>query len=251
MISLLVSLLPMKRIYRVSIWMISGLSLIGLIVSFSRTFWVFIILGIVIMLFFINNEQRKTLVAGLSIISLAGIIVFFSVFEGKTKMMSMILSNRLMSTTKGTKDLSAYQRFIEYETVLKSVEENPMFGNGLGKTFNFYDPYLHLTQRPKNVHNGYLYIAFRLGIPMLVVFLCFLMMYLGNGLIETRRQKDEFWRLLSFSAFLTILMIAFACLTSNQFFARDGGVILAVSFAIISISSHSRKSELDKNKISS
>jgi hypothetical protein len=67
------------------------------------------------------------------------------------------------------------------------------------------------------------------------------MMYLGNGLIETRRQKDEFWRLLSFSAFLTILMIAFACLTSNQFFARDGGVILAVSFAIISISSHSRK----------
>ena len=242
--SLIMSVLPMKRIYRLALWGMSVATIGALIVSFSRSFWLFVMFGIIYILFYLGKKQRKILVIALALIMFSGTISFFTVFKEKADLMLMVLSKRLTSSTKGTKDVSMKLRLVEYEEVFNLIGENPLFGNGLGKKFHFYVPNLHITTHTQNIHNGYLYAMYRFGIPMTLIFLFILGYNIFVSEKLARKLKEPFFKYLILSTMITLMMLAAASLFSNQFFQRDTGVIMALSFAFISTTQKKYKNKL-------
>lgn len=231
--ALILSLLKINIISRVMLWGLAGASAAALIVSFSRSFWVIVMLGVFLMLFYLSWKQKRILLTGLALILVSGIIAFFSIFQEKSTAMIEILVDRLQSTGKGKADVSVQLRLIEYEEVFKGIWQNPWFGNGMGKKINYYEPNLHFNVTTHNIHSGYIFAAYRYGIPMSFLFFFVIAYYLFFGERLSVKLKDDFFRALVLSCTVSLLMIVVASFASNQFFARDGGVLLAVCFAFI------------------
>ena len=232
--SLIMSLLPMKKIYRIMLWGLGFIAIAALIVSFSRSFWVFDAFAFLIILFYLSKRHRRVMVTGLMIIAIAGTVTLFTAFKEKADLMIMVLENRLLSTTKGTKDVSLELRLVEYDEAIRRIEEHPWFGNGLGNKINFYVPFLHFTTHTKYIHNGYLFTMFRMGIPLTLVFVTILIYYFISGERLARKLKEPFYKYLALASVMSLLMLLASSMLSNQFFQRDAGVIIALSFAFIS-----------------
>lgn len=232
--SMILSLLPMKKIYRILLWGLGFLSTAALIVSFSRSFWVFVVFAFILMLFYLNKHNRTVFLIGLVIISLAGTVTLFTVFKEKADLMIAVLENRVLSTTKGTKDVSLELRLIEYDEALKQIEKHPWFGNGLGNKINFYVPFMHISTHTKYIHNGYLFTMFRMGIPLTIVLVTILIYFFITGEKLARKLKEPFYKYLVLVSSVSLLMLMASSMLSNQFFQRDAGVIIALSFAFIS-----------------
>jgi len=242
--SLIMSLLPMKKIYRLALWGLTFASIAALVVSFSRSFWVFVFFGIIYIFFYLVKSQKKLIAAALGIIILTGTVSFFSFFGERANLMLLVLSERLTSATKGSKDVSMKLRLVEYDEALKQISRNPLFGNGLGKRFHFYVPNLHITTYTPNIHNGYLYAIYRFGIPVAFIFFFILAYNIFISERMSRKLTDPFYRNLNLAVMISLMMLAAASLFSNQFFQRDCGVILALGFAFISITQKKYKQQL-------
>ncbi len=232
--SLIMALLPMKTIYRIMLWGLGFLSMAALIVSFSRSFWIFVAIAVVYMLFYLSKRHRKVLIISLLLLAIAGTVTLFTVFNDKADLMIMVLKNRVLSSTKGTKDVSLELRLVEYEEVLNRIGQHPWFGNGMGNHVDFYVPFLHLTTHTKNTHNGYFFALFRFGIPLTIVFVSFLIYYLLAGERLARKLKEPFYKYLMLASAVSLIMLMVTSFLSNQFFQRDTGIIIALSFAFIS-----------------
>ncbi len=232
--SLILSLLPMKMIYRLMLWGLTLLTTAALIVSFSRSFWVFVIFGVFYLFFYLSRKQKKILIVGLSIVLFAGSVSFFTIFKEKADLMLIVLSNRLQSTTKGKKDVSLHLRLIEYDAVFKEIAKYPFFGNGLGKKFHFYVTNLHSTTYTRNIHNGYFFTVFRLGFPLTIVFLLVLFYNIFIAGHIARRLDAPFYRNLMLVTMISLLMLVASSLTANQFFERDSCIIMALGYAFVS-----------------
>ena len=233
--SLIMSLLPMKQIWRFLLWGLALASIAGLVVSFSRSFWVFVTFAMIAVFFYLSKKQKKIIIIAIGLIMFASSVTFFTFFREKADLMLQVLEHRIASTTKGTKDVSWKLRAIEYDEAMSRISEHPLFGNGLGKKIKYYVPVLHWTTITHNIHNGYLFAAFRLGIPLTLIFLIILGYNTVMAERLTRKLKDPFYKNLLLASMFSLLLLITASLLSNQFFSRDGGIILALSFAFVSI----------------
>jgi len=242
--SLIMSLLPMRKIYRLALWGLAFAAIAALVVSFSRSFWVFVIFGIILIFFYLVKRQKKIIVVALGLIILTGTVSFFSFFGEKADLMIVVLTERFTSTTKGSKDVSLKLRLVEYEEALKKIAKHPLFGNGLGKHFHFYVPFLHITTYTQYIHSGYLYALYRFGIPLTFMFLFILGYNIFVSERMSRKLKDPFYKNLILSSMISLLMLAAASIFSNQFFQRDSGIILALAFSFVSIAQKKYKQEL-------
>ena len=233
--SVMLSLIDMKVWKRVTVFIFLVLSTSALLVSFSRSFWLLIIFGIILLFFYLNKKQKIMLLIGFFIISIIGTVIFLNVFKEKSKLMTTIIEKRILSSTEGSKDISVQLRLVEYEQVFRGIAASPWFGNGLGKRVEFYDPNLHWTFRAFNIHNSYFFIVYRVGIPLALFFFFPVIYRIFWGERLARRIDDQFYKALLLGATSTILLITIASFASAQFFNRDGTVVLAMSYALIDI----------------
>jgi len=245
---LIMSVFVQKTWHRIALWVFSAISIGALVVSFSRSFWLFVIFGTILIFFYLSKQQKKTITIAIITIIIGSTIAFFSIFEEKAELMTQVLSKRILSSGQGTKDVSVQVRLIEYDAALDKIAENPFFGNGLGRKFRFYDPIIHITTNTFNIHNGYLFTIYRFGIPMALCFFVILGLFLWRSERLARKHNDPFFKQISIASMVTIMMMIVACMASNQFFSRDGGFVLAVSFALVSVA-ESRYRQLTHDNI--
>ncbi|ROL62352.1 hypothetical protein D9V86_01105 [Bacteroidetes/Chlorobi group bacterium ChocPot_Mid] len=233
-----------NKIITVLLILFTSISVIGLITSFSRTFWVILLAQLVLVIFYLTGKQRvKLLIYSLIAIIILSSTLFFA-FEEKSKVMVKLIENRFVSAGKGTKDISVQARFAEYEQVWKGIYQYPLGGNGLARKFDFWNILDSQTTHARFIHNGYLFIMFRMGIPVLIVFLIPYFYYLVIGERLARKSKDEFFRLLSIGSFMAILLMLISNFTAAQLIQREAVFVTALAFAFIGIASDKQKSEV-------
>jgi O-antigen ligase len=83
---------------------------------------------------------------------------------------------RLFSVGQYGSDRSVYYRLVESGHVLDQIRARPAFGSGLGASIYWGRPLYNVpAQRYTFVHNGYLYLAWKLGLPFALLLLGALM----------------------------------------------------------------------------
>ncbi len=217
-------------------FIVTVLSISALISTLSRAFWVALLAMIMIFLFYLSKKQLIQLIS-LFIIFL-GIAVFSlnTFMPDKANIFYKYLGQRFSSTGQGKKDISIRSRLYEFKKVNSLIEESPIWGHGLRYEFSFFENIKQATKKTSFVHNGYLNIAYKTGIPLTIAFYLPLLLYLIQGFLISIRTSSYLHRIISICAFLTLLMLFVTNFVTSSFLFRDGLMTTAISIAFISIS---------------
>ena len=149
----------------------SLISIIGIIITFSRSGWIFLTAGIFISLFFINNKKK-----------LIVIILFFSllvILATFTTPLGALISDRFLSIFDLIKDPSIKARILMVESGFQMFFDSPIWGFGYRSFPLVYDYYINPgmpweTLYIKESHTLFICLLAELGvIGFAIVFLWF------------------------------------------------------------------------------
>lgn len=231
-------LMLMKQKIATRIWLaiIIISSSIALVTTFSRTFWAITIVIFGIYLLVLPFKYKLRLV-------LSGVLVLTSIFvasqlffKERADVVIQVIENRFLSTSKGAKDLSLIARFKEYDAVISKIQEYPLHGNGFFKKFRFYDVLEQETKTTTIIHNGYLFLFYRVGIPLGLLFIFCVFYFFIKSLKNIYLSDDLFYKFIAICAMTGLSVMIISGFTSSQFLYRDGTFLFAISFSLVEIS---------------
>jgi O-antigen ligase len=181
-----IALLPFTRdrVVRVLLLALTGLSSAALFFTYRRGAWVVALLAPVIVVALLPRHRRANLGRQLLVMAGAVAIVVAGANQLATRPITSPLESareRLASLGLSAEDISAQHRVAELRRARDLILSHPLTGIGLGATFTFvsplYDALAESADVPQTniyVHDSYVWVALKLGLPALVVFLLLL-----------------------------------------------------------------------------
>jgi len=163
----------------------------NLLLGFTRGVWLATFFSAVFFLFLQERKTRRKMIASaLAATLLVSMAAFTGLVITSTNILQVVQQRVLYSVTQfesaSDEEELAGRRIIEFLLVGSQVGKHPFIGHGLGSTYEIAGD--AVLEGPKGatvdhhyIHNLYLMIAFRLGIPALLVFLWMLWRYLRRA----------------------------------------------------------------------
>lgn len=209
-----------------------GLFFTGLILTQSRGYWAAFLLANVGLFFVIPWRYKKRIVVSGAAAGTMAVVIGFFFFGDVIILIAAGLWERLTSIgTAATRDISLINRFLESGAVWARIQTNPILGHGMGVPYKFFDITWEHTRSGAFIHNGYLSIWYKFGIPGVILFLGFL----GNTLWRSLRLSladlpDVMYlnRIAVLAALGSLLALVVSTNTSNAFIVSDTILMLAV-----------------------
>ena len=235
-----------SKLFAYSIVLLTTFTLIS---TFARAFWLSVMALIAVLTIFYTSPRQ--LFQLLAVIVLTTGILFLALdtyFPKQSEYVQQFIVNKFSSSTQGRADPSVESRVREFSVVRQEIYESPIFGHGFKKHFSFYNNIESRTAVVFFIHNGYLYLAHKAGIPMTILFYFVMLLFNIRGYIVAWRlkrycarncldEKDDyhFFTALAIGASLIITMLAITNMVTTGFFTRDCLIITAFSLAFITI----------------
>ncbi|MRW86259.1 hypothetical protein GJ698_19485 [Pseudoduganella sp. FT26W] len=146
--------------------------LLGLYVNFGRGLWAWTFIGVLLPLFFIGGGRAIKLLATILV---AGTLSIGTLALVKPTVLENVSERLLSVKNEGGRRTSYGWRQLENHEAMLTLQRTPLVGVGVGGE---YRPWLHelrlFYEHVRYLHNSYLFVAVKLGIPGL---LCLLLLY--------------------------------------------------------------------------
>ena len=192
----LVALLATLAIAKSKKWVIAGIGIlaINLIWSFTRGLWMAALAAVVFLLIIQGGAVRRMVLKFAFLTCLVSIPLAY--FSGLGAVIADRISYSVVQIDKASPEeqVLSGRRLLEYLLILPSVVEHPIAGKGLGATSEIAGD--AVLEGPKGeqvdhhyIHNLYLMVAFRLGLPALFLFLIVLWKYFRRSIKNSRRPE--------------------------------------------------------------
>jgi O-antigen ligase len=143
-----------------------GLNAVCLVLTYERTFWLVTVAGCALVA--VRGGGRTRWRAAIW----APLALMFVLVPLATLSPAALTTarERLFSVGQYGSDRSVYYRLVESRHVLDQITARPVSGSGLGASIYWGRPLYHVpAQRYTFVHNGYLYLVWKLGMPFAVL----------------------------------------------------------------------------------
>jgi O-antigen ligase len=224
-----VLLTPRSRIPGVRLALVGmlAMNIVCLLVTFERTFWVVTVLGCAFVALRADRVQRARLIVAAPVVlsvALAGLAI-------AAPATFRTAQERLLSIGQYGSDGSVSYRVRESQFVMREIRERPLQGSGLGASIYWGRPAEGVpAQEWVYTHNGYLWIAWKLGvIGAVLLFGLFAIAAARPG----RARADPALGLLALGAQAAILALLIANVTFPSVNALTStptvGVLLALA----------------------
>lgn len=155
-------------------WALVGvfvLCTLGLLLTYERTFWVSTTVALVYVALRASGNQRLKAVLG----GLTAVLVLLAVLGTVSPNTVGSARERLLSLGRYQSDNSLRYRITETRHVAEEIREHPIVGSGLAATIYWGRPWELVPPASEAfVHNGYLWLAWKLGIPAALILFAFL-----------------------------------------------------------------------------
>ena len=165
-----------------------ALNALCLLLTYERTFWLVTVLGCILV------AARGGASARWRAALLAPVVILLAMAPIAAIAPDALTTGRerLLSIGQYSNDSSVYYRLVESRHVLEQIELSPLQGSGLGASIWWGRPrYQVPPARYTFVHNGYLYVGWKLG---LVIAAALIAVMLFAILRSPRRIEPPFWR---------------------------------------------------------
>jgi O-antigen ligase len=220
------ALLPTTRAraVRLGLLAVTGISGAALYFTARRGGWLAALAGALVVLAMLPARRRSVLVR--SLVFMAGavvglVLVANSVAERPMESPGASFVERLLSINEGEdEDPSTGHRLAELRRARELVADHPITGIGPGAELTFISPLYNKDLESADVpytdiyvHNSYVWVALKLGLPALAVFAGLLLVALRQAHDGYRRATDPRARRLQLGAFATMVALVLASFT--------------------------------------
>jgi O-antigen ligase len=159
------------------------LNLVCLVLTYERTFWAATAVGCLVVAVKSGREARRTAVRWGAIGTVALLVALAALGQVRTA------AERLVSVTQYRTDESFTHRTLETETVIEAISERPLTGSGFGDTITWGKEGVFSTLTTPYAHNGYLWLAWKLGIPAA----CLVVLAVGAAVLRRGPAPKDEW----------------------------------------------------------
>lgn len=213
---------------------------LGLILTFTRIFWIMVVAAVVFLLIIARRRaivypRFSILIAGAGLV----IAIILQVKVLNSTVMKEALFDRSISILKAPgkfKDDTLFMRYLESRYAWKKIVENPFLGIGLG---NAYRPLIFGKIEYENImggtflHNGYLATQMKMGLPGTIAFIWLMVAFFQRVRKRWRRIQNPLYRAVVVGITLSIVGMLIHNLTAAPFLAVFWVSIAAVGMGII------------------
>lgn len=218
---------------RVLLFFTASASLIALIITVSRTFWIVTLLGTFILFVYYGWKERFRFIFFFTVISALTVGVIFWTFGSNYKVVTKLIEYRFLTATKGKQDRSVQSRLAEFPTVLNGIAEYPLGGNGFAKKIRFREPIMVRTSTSQSIHNGFTSLPFRAGIPLSLLYVAFFTFYFGRAFRLILLTKNHYLQPYVLSGFIFLVILFVSQFTFQQYLTRDFNFVGFIAIAMI------------------
>ncbi|MCX7879080.1 MAG: O-antigen ligase family protein [Ignavibacteria bacterium] len=205
----------------------------ALVINVSRTFWLSTLLCSILLFLYIGWKKRLQYLFYFGIIFSLSLAILYSVFGSNSTVVLKLMEYRLVSSAKGVEDKSFSARVAEYPVLFEGIRDNPMTGIGIGSKIQFRDPLSVTNWKALVIHNGFLSILYRIGIPLALLYVLFFVFYFVFSvklLLKVRGQPFEPFVLFSIMVFI----VAFVAQTTLEYYLlRDFNFVVVIAIVIV------------------
>ena len=189
--------------------------------------------GVFIAFFLIPPGRAVTLL--LSILTAVSVLIVTLLIAFPSFSQSIInsVSGRLETFEQLGSDESLNSRFYEAEGVLKAVAASPVFGYGYGVKFSFYNKPFKVTGRTGFIHNGYVHLPYKYGIPAGLLLFFALLYPILRIPFSSLRKKSRNKQMFAIGAVIALTSLLVTNFTSNSVAAYISLTLYALSYAIL------------------
>ena len=181
----------LKEIKTFKFLLLLALSAVGILLTFGRTTWGVALLGMAVVVYLLGLRKCWPMVLW----SLLGSTLAFAMLIAAKPAMLDALVARATSVEKEIEyGSSAAWRYYEAEKVLPQIAAHPALGLGLGAAYRRPAPSDALPEQVRYVHNGYLFVASKMGLPALALLLWCLGVVLVGSWRGARTEPDPEFR---------------------------------------------------------
>jgi len=224
---------------------------VGVFISFNRGTWLSIILALIALLPFVEGKVRLKFIKVFSVISIIAVLIITASYSGalgtKLSRYGDAVVERFISFLPSNlkDDGSTMDRVAETEIVFNKFKSRPVFGHGIGA----------ITQEnvgPEQVswgyvHNGYMYILFKLGITGLVVFLLFYLLFVYRAVLGFKKIAEPKFKSIYLGSLLFLISIIPHSIASPRIMEGKYIVIITIAMGLIELIRYYSMSHLHDN----
>lgn len=232
-VSIILFVTRKNLVLRIILFFTSFASLVALIITVSRTFWIVTIIGTTILFIYYGWRERLKFLFFYFVIITATFSFIIYTFGDNYKIVTRLIEHRFLTSVQGKKDKSVLGRLAEYPIVIKGILENPLWGNGFAKKIRFRDPIFVRTTTSHNIHNGFTSLFYRVGIPMGFLYISFFIFYFLRASKLILTTKENYFQPYVLSGFIILIILFISQFTNQQFLFRDFNFGAFLSIAMI------------------
>jgi hypothetical protein len=216
------------------LWVVLVVSLLAVMLSYVRGFWIGLAVGFVYLLFVLRTPQRFRLVVG-TVLLLA--LVIGGMAAVRPTLVDSLVTRASSATLYGN-DPSIQYRLIEDKAVEAQVRQSPILGKGLGAFYLFDFSRYGVAPFEKNyIHNNYLWFAQRVGLVGLALFLWLIAAFLfgGRGAGSIFSAQDPWLGGLVVGSRVVLVTSLVVSMSSPQFNSKGSVAVIAMLMGLAEV----------------
>ncbi|MFD7319692.1 O-antigen ligase family protein [Streptomyces sp. NPDC059875] len=196
--------------------------------TYERTFWVAAAVACAVVLMMSGAHARRIAARWVPIGAVSLLVGLFVLAPGEVR----TAVERLLSVTRLEVDKSYEYRVIESQIVGEEIRSRPLTGSGFGATITWGKDDTFNTLTTPFVHNGYLWLAWKIGIPAAA----FLVLVIAAAVARRGPPGEEWrWHTLRIGSRAALLALLLVSVTFPAFDALGVtavmGLLVAVCFS--------------------
>jgi O-antigen ligase len=212
---------------------VAGLSLVGIFLSFGRTTFAVVAVCVVMVVSWLNLRKLPQLVGLFLLVVAIGSALAIS---WRPESFAAVYYRMTSIDTEIESGDSAQWRIWEAEEMLPHIQKYPLTGIGLGADYkgasrSSVDPDLN-----RYVHNAYLYMAGKMGLPALAFFLLAIAAIFAIGRRSAKSGASRWTRIVGAACAAMMISFLLASVTEPHFMEDYSLVLIAVAGALVYLS---------------
>lgn len=209
---------------------VGGLLLVGILLTFGRTTFAAVLVCVSLLVWWLNPRKIPPLV-GLLVVTVA--IGSFLAITWKPESFYAVLYRLTSVGEELDYGYSAQWRFWEVDAMLPHIQAHPLLGIGLGADYKGVSGSSLRPELNRYMHNAYLYMAGKMGLPALAFFLLSMAAIFAIGRRLARSDASAWCRLVGAAGGVMMFRFLFASVTEPHLMSDYGVVNIAVAGALV------------------
>lgn len=212
---------------------VGGLLLVGIVLTFGRTTFAAVLICATLLVWWLDRKKLPQLLLLLVVaVSLGSAVAAY--FKPDS---FAAVTYRLTSIGEEIDHgYSAQWRYWEAEAMLPHIQAQPLLGLGLGADYKGSGGSTLRPELNRYVHNAYLYMAGKMGLPALFLFLTFMASVFAMGRRSARLHTLPWSRVAGAASAAMVIRFLLASITEPHLMSDYGLICIAVAAALVVLS---------------